>query len=175
MILCPVPKILAVLLIPLYFWFVQVGSFVPNFLPLDLSNGVYWLMHSNAAISPLIHFAFDPELREEVCRMLKFRISPQRTPIVQPKKVTLSPLHVPPSSIQMSCRKDSTTSNLSHFSTLEQPVQPKEQLVSIGSKLTTPIQTENEISGRLTNVDINKKPQIRVLDVNKLPMENGIE
>ena len=48
----------------------QVGAFNPDFFPPDLSNGVYWIMHSNAAISPILHILFDRQLRTGIKQLL---------------------------------------------------------------------------------------------------------
>jgi len=61
----------------------QVGSFIHNFFPPDLSNGVYWLMHSEAALSPVVHFCFDSELRHGILRILGLRTA-RNSPLVQP-------------------------------------------------------------------------------------------
>ncbi|XP_035709886.1 uncharacterized protein LOC118436277 [Folsomia candida] len=163
----------------LFYVYFGVGSFVPNFLPLDLSNGVYWLMHSNAAISPLIHFAFDPELREEVGTMIGIRRNPQRTPVVQPEVVLpsiVSPSTTKPKvgTIKNSINnmsKESTFSNWSHFSANNENDNDETRPSVIEVPQPPQCFTTNEKLGEMTSVDVNKNPQI--LDVHKLSLENA--
>jgi len=42
---------------------VKVGAFFPRVFPPDLTDGVYWLIHSNAAFCPVIHVVLDSHVR----------------------------------------------------------------------------------------------------------------
>jgi hypothetical protein len=142
--------------------FLQVGSFVPNFFPLDLSNGVYWLMHSNAAISPIIHLAFDPELRVEIRNMLGFRRNPQASSIIEPEivspsfRVTVPPTITRIESIKNSVNnmsKESIPSNLSH-----------------SVEASTKSILKNTETRQFTTVDVDLNNKSKILD--RLPIDD---
>ncbi|CAG7832008.1 unnamed protein product [Allacma fusca] len=54
----------------LFYVYFGAGAFIPHFFPPDLSNGVYWMMHSNAALSPVLHFLLDSQLRHGIRKFL---------------------------------------------------------------------------------------------------------
>lgn len=68
-------------------------------------------MHSNAALSPLIHLAFDPELREEVGKMFGCHGNPQRSSAVQPEVAVVSPNPIKIKSIKDLSQDSSNSAN----------------------------------------------------------------